>query len=327
MLQHGTGAASALGSQATRKDVGECSPPADFQPDQAIARKIASGGEHEVTQARQACEGADLCTERFAKPGHFGQAARDQRRPCVGSELQAIGDAAGDGHDVLECTTDFDADDVGACIHAHGATVQRIDGCFAQVLGKAGDGEGDGQAARDFKCEGRPGKDARACVHERIEGFLHDFVGQKARLCLHPLAGPYDAGQPARLRCEAIRDLSAYCAQSGGGHAKDDQSGRGARRDMGQRLFDAVGNAQRPRQRDSREVAVVNACGAHRSHERRIAAPEHRGCIGAGRVGQRTAPGAGTQHRYGMRGFVRGRHDMRRASRLLAGDARWQDEA
>jgi hypothetical protein len=93
------------------------------------------------------------------QPDHFGEAARDERRPCVVAEAAARDDAAGDRQHVLDRTADLAADRIvgeirpeagrAECGHQPGA-----EGCIA-----SGECDRGRQAACDLDREGRAAQD------------------------------------------------------------------------------------------------------------------------------------------------------------------------
>ena len=54
-----------------------------------------------------------VATERDAQPRDLGETAGNQRGEGVLSQTESLNDARGDGNDVFEGASDFDADDVG----------------------------------------------------------------------------------------------------------------------------------------------------------------------------------------------------------------------
>ncbi len=103
-------------------------------------------------------------------------------------ELQAIGHAGGDGHDILQRAAERDADQVVAEIDAEIGVIE--EGCRMGRMVQIDCGHRDGRrlALGDLDRKGRAGKQGYAL--RRQVGLQH-FVGSRQGLRVQPLAGGY----------------------------------------------------------------------------------------------------------------------------------------
>src|SRR5882762_3455353 len=83
-----------------------------------IPAERPGAGQHQVTQAGQPGEGTLLRPERRPEPRHLGKPARDESGLGIEAEAEAFGDSCGDGHHVLESSTELDANHVGMRVRA-----------------------------------------------------------------------------------------------------------------------------------------------------------------------------------------------------------------
>ncbi len=89
-----------------------------------IARLPAGAGQDEIAEAGEAGKGGGLRPEGLAEPGHLGKGAGGERRARQLAEAAAIGNAAGNGHDVFEGAADLDAPEVVRGVDAEGGLGQ-----------------------------------------------------------------------------------------------------------------------------------------------------------------------------------------------------------
>ena len=256
--------------------------PRPAQPDLAVARQVAGGGEHQVAEARQAHEGLGARAQGHAQPRHLGQAARDQRGARVQAERHAVGDAGGDGQHVLHRAADLHADRVVGA-NRHAAT-----GCGsprprappaprrrwrppARWAGRA-----PPPARSSAPTARRPA--ARAAARARSRGR----AGRCARS--KPLHSHSAARRPATPPAARAAPPSAW------------RSPAGRPRACATRGIVVGGERQPLGQHDVGQVARIAACAPHRLELARIARPQHDVVSRARSRGQRGAPGAGTEH-------------------------------
>ena len=94
------------------------------EADAPVARQLAGAGQDQVAGAGEPGEGLGTAAQLHPQARDFGQAARDQGRARVGAQTQAVGDAGGDGHDVLYRAADLHAGDIAAEVDAQARAVQ-----------------------------------------------------------------------------------------------------------------------------------------------------------------------------------------------------------
>ena len=88
--------------------------------DSPIAAERAGAGEHQVAYAGEAGESFAAASAGYGQTGDLSNASGDESGGGVVAEADSGGDSGSDGDDVLECTAEFDADDVGAGVEAEG---------------------------------------------------------------------------------------------------------------------------------------------------------------------------------------------------------------
>ena len=123
-----------------------------------------------------------------AEARDLGEATRDERGARVVAEAEAVGDAGGDGHDVLDRAADLHADEVGAVVHAHPAAVHEGGGLARERRIARRERERARQPARDLLGERRPGE--RAAARVGTERLLDDLVRKEPAALLEALAQP-----------------------------------------------------------------------------------------------------------------------------------------
>ena len=102
-----------------REDLVERSAPAELEADVTVAaerRRCTSGPDRQGRSSPRASRAARPSRRR--QPRDLGEAARDERRQRVVAELHGLGDARGDGDDVLQRRANLDADDVVRSVEA-----------------------------------------------------------------------------------------------------------------------------------------------------------------------------------------------------------------
>jgi hypothetical protein len=120
----------------------------ELQSHPPVARKVSGRGENQVAGTRQAENRLGGGAHRHTEARDLGQAAGDERGACVVTEPEAVADAGGDRHHILDRAADLHPHKVGAEIHAHAAAVQQSSG-FAREAGIAGgERQRAGQPAR-----------------------------------------------------------------------------------------------------------------------------------------------------------------------------------
>ena len=76
------------------------------------------------------------------------------------AQTDADGDASGDGDDILERASEFDADDIGGCVEAEGLGGELLLDEGGDFRVTEGHGEGSGLALCDFQREAGAAKGA-----------------------------------------------------------------------------------------------------------------------------------------------------------------------
>mmetsp|Transcript_11331 Transcript_11331/g.21972 ORF Transcript_11331/g.21972 Transcript_11331/m.21972 type:complete len:306 (-) Transcript_11331:1128-2045(-) len=270
------------------QDLRQAQPLGQQQADTPVARQVAGGGQHEITQARQTHEGLGLGAQGQTQSQHLRQAARDQRRTRVQAGrvrrrgTQAIADADRNRHHVLDRTAHLDTDRVARCVDPQPLAVEGIDGGAGQGGILAGRNQRGGPPGCHLLGKAGPGQHAHR--HRRLQ-LAGDLVPEPAGARLEALAQPQ---HPLRRR------------QGGEGLA---QAGHRRRHDgqafarMGHRPA-AVGRQRKGcGQFAVGQIGAVAAAGAHRVHGRSVAAPQTDRMAGPrGLDGQRRAPGPGAEH-------------------------------
>src|SRR5690606_41941843 len=123
------------------QDVVEAAALADGQPDLPVARERAGGGEHQVAHDGEPLDGFGAPAQCLGEALDLGQPAGDERGARIGAQTQAAGDAAGNGHDVIQGAADFHPDHLFAGV---APAVLATDGGEPGV-GGGPTGRGDGQ--------------------------------------------------------------------------------------------------------------------------------------------------------------------------------------
>src|SRR5690606_9495350 len=228
-LQGGAGAAHAFGGHAARQDVVEAAALADGQPDLPVARERAGGGEHQVAQAGEPLDGFGAPAQCLGEALDLGQPAGDERGARIGAQTQAVGDAAGNGHDVLQGAAHFHPDHVVAGVDAAVLAMQGGEhGVAGGRIGR-GDGEGNGQALGDFQREGRTGEHTQRNAGNVTQFGGGHFMRQLPGVGLHALAGPDDMQRRAAAAFKGAGQPVAGLGHARNGHAQNDEAWRGMR--------------------------------------------------------------------------------------------------
>ena len=179
------------------QDLVERTAPPELLADVPIPALRADARRDEVAHAGEACERGGLTAHGHAEARQFGKAARDHRCPRVVAHADALGDAGGDGDDVLERPAHFAADDVVVHVDAEQSTAQHLleRGRDRQVLG------GDNTRGRV------PGHDLLGQVWARQRGggmpreqFLDDLGHAQERALLESLGEAHDRDPWAHVR-------------------------------------------------------------------------------------------------------------------------------
>ena len=105
-------------------DVLESGATAKLDANPSIAAQGAGTGQHQVTEARQPHQRRGYRAACYGEGAELLQAAGDERSTRVGTEAEAIGDASGDGDDVLQRAAMFDADEVAVAVGAQAPAAQ-----------------------------------------------------------------------------------------------------------------------------------------------------------------------------------------------------------
>ena len=223
-LPDGAGAVHALGHVAKRlHGLIQRAAFGQQQADLAVAAQVARGGQHQVAQARQAGEGLWPRAQRHAQAGDFGQAARDEGRARVQAQVQAIGQAGGDGQHVFDGAAHFHAHQVVVAIHAHRGAVQRFNHGAAHVGVAAGGHQGGGLAAGHFlrKAGAAQGTGTQGGRHLPLHFVRHQAEGARGAGVAHRLEA---LAQPRDGHVGALQQFKRG-AQPGNGRGDDDQVG------------------------------------------------------------------------------------------------------
>src|SRR5439155_21419104 len=115
----------ALGHGALAREVNApVGAPRDLLPERPIARLATREREDEMANPRHAEEREWVRAEGDAEPRDLGEPARDERRPGVRAELEAVAGASRDRDHVLEGPADLHADRISARIRAEGRGVE-----------------------------------------------------------------------------------------------------------------------------------------------------------------------------------------------------------
>ena len=243
-------------------------------------KKSRQGVSQMGTTEPKAGEGFGLGAHGHAQAGHFGQAAGDQGRAGVQPQLQAVGNAGGDGQHILHRTTHFHADGVGGGVDAQGPAVEGGHGLVAQGGVGAGGHQGGGLTG------GHLLREAGAREHAGTQAGRHrsgDLVAQQAGAGFKALAEPEHVG--------AGGQCGEHAVQAGHGCCRDDQAALG----MAQRHGQIGLGTQTFRPTDVGQVAGVDACRLHDGHLGSITGPQQHLVARGRRHGQCGAPGTGAQ--------------------------------
>eukprot|EP01136_Pigoraptor_vietnamica_P036906 Opistho-1_new@104121 len=264
--QHGGGAVDAFCHVTQRSQhLGQRAALRQLQADLPVARQVAGGGEHQIAQAAEAHEGVDARAQGRAQARDLGQAAGDERGARVEAQAHAVGNAGGDGDDVLDRATHLHAHRVGRGVEAQRFAVEGLDGLVAQRLVGAGGHQRRGLAARYLE------REARARQHAHPGGrrhFARHLVAERAGAGLEALAQPPQAGAAGG----AARQHLAQARHGGG---DDDQAA--VHLGVRDRRVQVGREAQRGGQHHARQVALVVTGGRDLRGLGRLRARQHGG--------------------------------------------------
>src|SRR5262249_46784679 len=146
-----------------RNDVLQLLAAAEPEPDAAVAREVAGARQYEISETREAVEGARIGAELDGEPADLREAAGDERGARVVPEAETIAHAGRERDDVLDCPPDLDADHVSRGVHAERRPVEEM----LELLGDAEVARRGGHrgrdAARHFASEARAREHRDAC--------------------------------------------------------------------------------------------------------------------------------------------------------------------
>ena len=246
-----------------------------------------NGLRHVVTRSPIPASPANVCASPpIATPSRrqLGQAARHHHRPRVVADAEALGDAAGDRHDVLQRAAELAADDVVVGVDAEQPARQHGldrpgDG---EVLG--GDDAGRRLAGHDLAGDVRPGEGG-----DRVAGHLvADDLGHPQQRSLLEALGQADDRDP---RVDPLLGRGHRRAHRRRRHADDQQLG------VAHRLLQVVGGHQALRQREPGEVRLVGVVGVDLGRRLGAAGPDQRRVSRRHQPGDRRPPRPRPEHR------------------------------
>src|SRR5690606_2289855 len=109
----------------------------------------------EVAEAGETGERLPARSHGQAQPRDLRKAPGDERGARVGAEAESVGDAGGDGHDVLHRATHLHADDVVVRVDPEVAAVKAVGEEPGGIRIFRGDGHGSGVAGGYLARKGR----------------------------------------------------------------------------------------------------------------------------------------------------------------------------
>ena len=186
--------------------------------DVTVAAVRADARGDQVAHAGEAGERHRLASHRHTEAGDLGEAAGHDGGPRVVADAEALGDAGGDGDDVLQGAGQLAADDVVVEVDTEQATGEhcldrRAD---SEVLG--GDHRRRGLAGHDLA--GDVGTGERR--HRPARSDIGDDLGHAQQRLLLEALGQADDGDP---RVDPLRRRLQRRAHGGGRDTDDQQLG------------------------------------------------------------------------------------------------------
>ena len=135
----------------------------------ALAEQLADAGE--------AGKGLAAASAGYSETGHFGDAARDEGGGGVVAEVEAVGDAGGEGDDVLHGAAEFYAGDVVVGVDAKGGRGEvALDG-LRDLRGGGGCDDSGGHAGGDLLREGWAAEHGEGIVRDGGDDLRHAEEG------------------------------------------------------------------------------------------------------------------------------------------------------
>lgn len=185
----------------------------------AVAAFGAEAGGGQVARAGDAEEGLGPGAHGGAEPGDLGQSPGEEGGFGVVPGAEAVDDAGGDGDDILGGAGQFHAEQVGVGVHPHPAGGEQA----LDLLGKAGvvggGHHGRGQAAGQFRRDGRAGQAAEgagAGVGVVAEDIGHDLGGAQDGGGFQALGDGKDPGVGGHMGAQAGPGLAHELDRDGG---------------------------------------------------------------------------------------------------------------
>src|SRR5262245_10139371 len=249
-----------------------------------VARKASGTREHEIAEPGEPGHGAGERAQRDRQPRHFGEPARDERGARILAQAETVGDAGGDGHDVLESPAHLDADHVAVGVEPELARAEPALERRGQGVVAGGDHRRRRTRQRHLAREGRP----REHGHARVGESLRDHLAHaQVALGIEPFRRREDrhVGRDGRQGLQRGRhELGRH----------DDDRERGA----AQGLVDVVRRLHRGRHIDVGQIPRAPAAGADAVDDLALARPEpDRGAAARDVDRQRRAPAAAADDR------------------------------
>ena len=164
-----------------------------------VARVRALAGEHQVAEAGEAHQRPRLRPQRRAEPRHLGEPAGHEGGLRVVAELEAAGDAGGDGDDVLGRPAELDAHRIGRDVGAEMRGVQRRRqaGRDRAVLRCGGEVERGGPVGADLVGEARPRQHEQRPLGQHLGEAVQEQAGAGRIQPLGATRHRHTRGQPA----------------------------------------------------------------------------------------------------------------------------------
>ena len=119
-------------------DLGQFLAAAEFDADAAVAREAAGASEDQVAESGESGHGFGAAAAGDDEASHLRKPARDQRGDGIVSQPKAVADSGGDGNDVLERASEFDADYIAIGVDAKAGIAELLlHGAQEPVSGEA----------------------------------------------------------------------------------------------------------------------------------------------------------------------------------------------
>ena len=223
-LERGLRRAHAFGDHALpAQHVVERAAAPELDADLTVAAAMAGAGEHEIAEPAQAGQRVGAAAHRRRQARDLDEAAGDERGHRVVAEAEALDDAGGNRHDVLQRAADLDAGDVVGGVEPQRRPAELAPGRARAASARRGRHRRPRSAGRPRPRRRTSGPTAPPPARSR-PGFVGDHLRHPVeRAVLEPLGRADERHRPRRDRDGAMD----HRAQALRRHGDDDQRGAG----------------------------------------------------------------------------------------------------